>query len=89
LERNTFQTRARKTIILARLDIEGPPHRNPDGEEIPCSHLHLYREGFDDKWAQQLPKNFTNPNDIWKTLDEFMDFCFVITKPFIEKGLFT
>ena len=89
LERNTFQTRARKTIILARLDIEGPPHRNPDDEEIPCPHLHIYREGYDDKWAQSLPNNFTNPDDTLKTLDEFMDFCFVITKPLILKELFT
>ena len=42
LEKNTFQTRARKAVILARLDLAGPPHRNPDGEEIGCPHLHLY-----------------------------------------------
>ncbi|MFW9280162.1 DUF6978 family protein [Glaesserella parasuis] len=26
---------------MVRLDIEGPPHRNPDGEEIICPHIHL------------------------------------------------
>ena len=26
----SFQLRARGTVILARLDIGGPPHRNPD-----------------------------------------------------------
>ncbi|MDE3963189.1 DUF6978 family protein [Glaesserella parasuis] len=41
LEKITFQTRARKAIVLVRLDIEGPPHRNPDGEEIICPHIHL------------------------------------------------
>ena len=34
LEKNTFQSRARKAVILARLDLGGPSHRNPDGEEI-------------------------------------------------------
>ena len=68
LESNTFQTRTRKAIILARLDIDGPPHRNPDGEEIPCPHLHLYREGYNDKWAQPLPKNFTNPNETMENI---------------------
>ena len=41
LKQNTLQTRTRKTIILARIDIAGPPHRNPDGEIILCPHLHL------------------------------------------------
>jgi uncharacterized protein DUF6978/uncharacterized protein DUF1829/uncharacterized protein DUF1828 len=52
--KNMFQTRARKTVILARLDLGGPAHRNPDGKEIDCPHLHLYREGYDDKWAYSL-----------------------------------
>jgi hypothetical protein len=49
LTKATFQNRARQAIILLRLDLEGAPHRNPDGEEIPCPHLHVYREGFGDK----------------------------------------
>jgi hypothetical protein len=51
LTKATFQNRARSAIILIRLDIDGPSHRNPDGEEIPCPHLHIYREGYGDKWA--------------------------------------
>jgi hypothetical protein len=58
LTKNTLQTRTRKTIVLARLDIDGPLHRNPDGKEIPCPHLHLYTEGFEDKWAKPLPEFF-------------------------------
>jgi hypothetical protein len=88
LTKNIFQTRTRKTIVLARLDIDGPPHRNPDGEEIQCPHLHLYREGFEDKWAEPLPDFFKNPDDAWKTLNDFMDFCAVITKPIIYRELF-
>jgi hypothetical protein len=49
LTKATYQNRARITIILMRLDLDGPPHRNPDGAEIPCPHLHLYREGYGDK----------------------------------------
>ena len=48
LTKATYQNRARQAIILMRLDLGGPPHRNPDGEEIPCPHLHIYREGFGD-----------------------------------------
>ena len=54
LEKNKFQTRARTTVILVRVDIGGSPHRNPDGTEIPCPHIHFYKAGFDDKWAEPL-----------------------------------
>ena len=43
ITKSTFQNRAKQVIILMRLDLDGPPHRNPDGEEIPCPHLHVYR----------------------------------------------
>jgi hypothetical protein len=46
----TYQTRYNKSLILIRVDIDGPPHDNPNGEEIPCPHIHIYREGYDDKW---------------------------------------
>jgi hypothetical protein len=88
LKKNTFQNRARTSVILARIDIGGSPHRNPDGQEIPCPHIHLYREGFDDKWAYPLPEIFSNPGDSWKTLLEFMEFCNINQAPHIEKGLF-
>ena len=49
LTKATYQNRARAAIILMRLDLDGPPHRNPDGEEISCPHLHIYREGHADQ----------------------------------------
>jgi len=55
LRKGTYQTRARKVVILARLDFCGPPHRNPDDEEVGSPHLHLYQEGFGDKWAFPVP----------------------------------
>lgn len=89
LEKNTFQTRARKAVILARLDLAGPPHRNPDGEEIDCPHLHLYREGYGDKWAAPLPEAFAGIEDTVELMDAFMDYCRVVAKPIIERVLFT
>ncbi|MBX3109946.1 MAG: hypothetical protein KF743_12245 [Fimbriimonadaceae bacterium] len=89
LVKGTYQNRARQTVILARLDIGGPPHRNPDGEEVPCPHLHLYREGFGDKWAIPLPSQFTDPGDLWQSLEDFMSFINVSQRPNIQRGLFT
>ncbi|MDX2150661.1 MAG: hypothetical protein SFV54_07995 [Bryobacteraceae bacterium] len=31
LTKATYQNRARQAILLMRLDLDGPPHRNPDG----------------------------------------------------------
>lgn len=85
-----MQNRARQVIVLVRLDLAGAPHRNPDGEEIPCPHLHVYREGFADKWAAPLPQDrFPTPADVWATFGHFMDYCNVTKPPQIERGLFT
>lgn len=46
-----YQTRGRKIIVLVRLDIDGAPHTNPDGNRIEGTHLHIYREGYEDRWA--------------------------------------
>lgn len=90
LRKVTFQNRARTAVILARLDIEGPPHENPDGAEIPCPHLHTYREGFGDKWAIPAPAtSFPRTGDLWGSLLDFMQFCQITQQPLIERELFT
>ncbi len=54
-KRITYQNRLDKTgIILARLDIDTKPHRNPDGTQVGGTHLHLYQDGFGDKMAFAL-----------------------------------
>jgi hypothetical protein len=88
LNRGKYQNRARENVVLARLDFGGRPHRNPDDEEIACPHLHLYREGFGDKWAIKAPLDkFPNVANLRQTLNEFMQFCNITKKPDIEKGL--
>lgn len=82
IEKITYQTRARKSIILARLDINGPPHRNPDDTDVPCPHIHIYKEGFADKWAYPLPESFSECDTLWDFLDEFCRFCNISQNPF-------
>jgi len=84
LTKCTYQERYRKDIILLRLDIDGPNHTNPDGTELPCPHLHIYREGFEDKWAVPLPTNFTNISDLVNTLLEFLRYCNVVNMSDID-----
>ena len=87
--KGTYQSRGRQVVILARLDFGGAPHRNPDGEEVDSPHLHLYREGFGDKFAFPVPGDrFRNLEDAWLTLEDFMQFCNIIQPPIIRRGLF-
>jgi len=72
-----------------RLDLDGPVDRNPDGEEILCPHLHIYREGFGDKWAVPAPADvYPNPSDLVSTLSAFMRECRIVDPPAVQGGLF-
>ena len=90
LRKVKMQTRARQIVVLVRLDLGGAPHRNRDGEEIPVPHLHVYREGYGDKWAVPVPADrFGNLADVWQTLSDFMGYCNITQPPRIQRGLFT
>ncbi len=85
-----MQNRGRQVVVLVRLDLGGAPHRNPDDQEVPAPHLHVYREGYGDKWAVSLPADrFRNAGDVWATLEDFLRYCNITQPPCIEKGLFT
>jgi hypothetical protein len=74
-----YQARARTTVVLARLDIDGPPHSNPGGQKIGGTHLHVYREGFDSRFA--VPVNraiFRDTTDAELTLVDFCRYIHVV-----------
>jgi len=82
LLRGSYQNRSRQVVVLVRLDFGGQPHRNPDGQDIPSPHLHLYREGYGDKWATPVPANvFPDTADLWRLLEDFMAFCNIVEPP--------
>jgi hypothetical protein len=90
LKKTKYQNRARHVVVLVRVDLGGSPHRNPDDTEVATPHLHLYREGYGDKWATPLPgDSFSNVADLWQVLQDFMRFCNIIEPPYIRRGLFT
>lgn len=85
-----MQKRGRQVVVLVRLDLGGAPHRNPDDTEIPAPHLHIYREGYGDKWAIAVPADrIRDTRDLWATLEDFFQFCNVTQPPHIDRGLFT
>lgn len=88
LTKETRQLRGRQIIPLLRLDTGGAPHTNPDGEEIPSPHLHIYREGYGDKFAVYVPSDkFLNLTNSWETLWNFMTFCNVKKPPQLNPEL--
>jgi hypothetical protein len=85
-----MQKRGRQVVVLARLDLAGAPHRNPDDTDIAAPHLHVYREGYGDKWAIEVPSDhFNDLSDVWTTFEDFLRFCNITQPPLIERGLFT
>jgi hypothetical protein len=89
-----YQTRARKVVVLARLDIDGPAHRNPPdsayraGQRLLCPHFHRYTQGFEDRIAY-------DPTDVpglalrdaangLFCLEDFLRYCAVQNSPNIQ-----
>ncbi|MBN4054260.1 hypothetical protein JYT87_00960 [Nitrospira defluvii] len=83
-----YQTRGRKVFILVRLDINSAPHTNPDGKKVGNSHIHIYREGFEDKWAYPIdPEKFHNLSDMGCTFTEFCQYCNIHNPPSFQGTL--
>lgn len=81
----TYQERYASTVVLVRLDVGGPPHTNPDRTEVPCPHLHVYREGYETRWAKAVPGDvFRDTSDLCETLRDFLQLCNVEDVPHIQ-----
>lgn len=89
--RITHNLLGRQIVGLVRLDLGVTLlHRNPDDSEIRGPHLHIYREGWELKWATALPARGFAPTDPLLTqLSNFFKFCNVITPQPITMGLFS
>ena len=73
LGKGSYQNRARRVVPLVRLCFGGAPHRNPDDAEVGSPHLHIYHEGYADRWAMAVPGDrFTNLDDQWQTYQDFL-----------------
>ena len=79
----TFQERARAIIPLVRVDVgETLRHTNPDDTLIEGSHIHIYREGYDVKFASLLAGfPFRAPDDMMITFEDFARFCNITMIP--------
>ncbi|MGR3311391.1 MAG: DUF6978 family protein [Candidatus Brocadiales bacterium] len=101
LTKCTYQERYQGPFILVRLDVDGPPHPNPEVEVVPLPylavyngitllgpHLHIYVEGFMDKWAIPAPEDtFSRTHDLYDTLFDFFNYCNIVEPPIIQKSV--
>ena len=72
-----FKNQIRKdSLPLVRIDVNGPPHSNPDGQTVSGTHIHIYREGYSGlSWAYELSDMFDRQFDETNVLDIFLHFC--------------
>ena len=90
LTKGSYNHRVHKTIVLARVCVGGAGHVNPDGQDIGSTHLHRYREGFADKWAEPLPPELGGSQSAFKDyLASFLSYCNVVDPPRIDLDLFS
>jgi len=52
-------------------------------------HVHIYREGFADKWAYPPETMFSDMRNVSSTFNEFMDMCNITKRPYIYNGMET
>jgi hypothetical protein len=69
------QLRYHTAVVLVRIDINAPPHMNPDDQLIGRNHIHLYREGYDDKWAYDISSVIPRYHDGVTVTEIFQLFC--------------
>jgi len=88
LSKYTINHRYRQTVILLRYD-NGGRHTNPDGVFFEGSHVHLYREGFNDKFAYPISEiGVDNSDSMEIVFTKIMHFCNVKKYPHIEVSMF-
>ncbi len=85
LSRFKLQTRYAVTKLpLVRIDIDSPPHLNPDGTKTSRNHIHIYREVDNDTgnlpWAYSLEEfeqiKFNRNNIVFMDiLSSFCEYC--------------
>lgn len=75
----TFQGRTSNNQVLLRIDICGQnkKHMNPDGSIIAGSHIHIYKEGYGERYAEPFNPGTDSLTDVCKIF--FDKFCIIDT----------
>lgn len=92
LKKFTYNKTIRTCVVLLRYDAMGR-HTNPpeaDGKTFDGPHVHLYREGFDDKWAfpvTEIGLSDNPPPTMEDVFNKIASFCNIVGCPHIQSSL--
>jgi hypothetical protein len=101
LEKYSQQERYAEVVPLVRLCVDYKPHTNPPGffpfdpgfaqyaeKDMGSTHLHLYLEEINDKFAIPVPNlEFHSLSNISITTLDFLKYCHVINAGSVQSGL--
>ena len=75
IQKYTYNHRYRQTIVIFRFDSYGT-HTNPDDEVVSGPHIHIYKEGFGDKFAYPASKiNVVESDPMEIVLHKVLLYC--------------
>ncbi|WP_435011671.1 DUF6978 family protein [Tundrisphaera lichenicola] len=86
-----YELMTRRNVVLLRLEYRASRHQNPDGALVDCPHLHTYREGYSDRWAEPVSDRFGDPQKLLACLRGFLGYCNLVQFPKLreERGFFS
>lgn len=88
LSKFTANKRFRQTLIMLRYD-NGGRHTNPDGETFEGPHVHLFKEGFNDKFAYPISIiNIEETDTMEVRFKKILHFCNIKDCPDLEVPMF-
>ncbi|MFN8355452.1 MAG: hypothetical protein U0Y10_13430 [Spirosomataceae bacterium] len=75
VQKYTYNHRYKQTLAIFRFDSYGI-HTNPDGQKIEGFHIHVYKEGFGDKFAYPASEFGIKESDTMEIiLEKFLLYC--------------
>ena len=66
---------AYKLHPMVRLEVNSPPHINPDGTQLSRNHIHIYDEIYGDSVAYELLEILPQLNTNFSSINIFTNFC--------------
>ena len=75
--------------MLLRFDALGR-HTNPDGKSFDGPHVHIYKDGYDDKFAFSVSEIGIDENNLQTdaVLIQFLTYCNIVNCPKNQLALF-
>jgi len=73
---------------LVRVEVDAPPHTNPDLEIVGRNHIHIYREGYGMRWAYPLESfhhvYFKQPFEFVVLFDDFCQYFHITSDSHLQ-----